>query len=551
MALRSARQGRAIDLTRWLACVGLANIFLLAEWQRVILAYRPAVAYFGDGRLPLTYAWSTGLAVLIFGSGFAAVSWLLENLTLPVHTGARDRLAVTAATVALIGAWAGATAFLLPASVRMSVVAALTLVGLGCAAHPRATVVRRGASRLAAWASMLVPLFVGNALIAYATYPEGKQGLVERSDAAAHPSGRVVWIVFDELDAAVAIHRRPPGLRLPAFDRLRAESFEATQAYAPGRWTLDALPTLWTGRPVTEARESGPQELRLTFAGSPEPLDFDPSTSVFGLAHKAGFRVGIAGWYHPYCRLFGSVADPCRAVVSVDAFSAVRSAMVASEGGTVSAVRRLIGWHVPWSVASIRAGGFTPSRLHTEEAYVLASTASAYRQIHDRSLEMVRDPTLSLVFVHYPVPHLPAFSTVTDSSGPLGYEDNLTLMDRALGELRVALEGAGLWTKTTLIVHSDHALRPQLWKDRQMWTPSLEEATGGRQGSLTPFIVKMAGSRDEPVEYLHPFTAALTHDLVLGVLDGRIQSSPGLTAWLDDNRTRLPLTWPVRTLADR
>jgi hypothetical protein len=118
-------------------------------------------------------------------------------------------------------------------------------------------------------------------------------------DAATN---RLVWIVFDELDERVAFGRRPSSLELPAFDRLRRESLVATSAYAPGSWTLDALPTLWVGRPVAEALEEGPSVLRLTYADDQETRVLEASATVFGQVRGAGRGIGLVGWYHPYCR---------------------------------------------------------------------------------------------------------------------------------------------------------------------------------------------------------------------------------------------------------
>lgn len=200
------------------------------------------------------------------------------------------------------------------------------------------------------------------------------------------------------------------------------------------------------------------------------------------------------------------------------------------------------------------SGGLVQARTVAEQLSMVPHRADVYARVHRRSLEMARDPSLSLVFVHYPVPHLPGFYDrhrgEIDVIGSRGYLDNLALADRAVGELRLALEESGLWSTTTLLVHSDHALRPQIWRSLGLWTTELETATGGQQSPLTPFVLKLAGQR-EPVEYERPFSAALAHDLVLALLAGRLREPAEVTAWLDANRSRLPLSWPVTTLAER
>jgi hypothetical protein len=180
--------------------------------------------------------------------------------------------------------------------------------------------------------------------------------------------------------------------------------------------------------------------------------------------------------------------------------------------------------------------------------------AGVYAELHGKALEMVRDPSLSLVFLHYSIPHLPGFYDrdrgAIDTQRFHTYLDNLALADRTIGELRRALEDAHLWDATTVLVHADHALRPQIWKSVGLWTGELEEATGGQQGALTPFALKLAHQR-EPVHYNHPFNAVLAHDLVLALVEGQVQDPEQALAWLDTNRHRRPLHWHVTTLADR
>jgi arylsulfatase A-like enzyme len=199
-------------------------------------------------------------------------------------------------------------------------------------------------------------------------------------------------------------------------------------------------------------------------------------------------------------------------------------------------------------------GGLARSRAEAEETRILPERAETYRRVHARTLAMVRDRSLALMFAHYPVPHLPGFYDSNreeiDTTTSHGYVNNLALADRAVGELRRALEEAGLWAGTTLLVHSDHALRPGIWKRLNQWTPELEALTGGRQSVFTPFILKLPGQH-KGVEYDRPFNVALARDLVMAVLDGRVQSAAEVTEWLDTNRHRVPLSWPVRTLLDR
>lgn len=541
-------------LTRALASLGIANFLLLGEWLSVAMVYRHNLAYFVEARYPLTYVWSMVLATLVIAAGLTAASTLFAQLRRPSRSGLVDRLALGATGFVVVGAWISGTTWLVSPPSRTRVAVGLAVVTLACVVRPPGPGVRSGIARALAFTAVLFPISLVDTLVRYATYPTVPPARPARTEPAGPAPTRLVWVVLDELDPAVAFDKRPPGLELPALDRLRTEALVGQNAHAPGAWTLDAMSTLWTGRPVSDARETGPADLRLTFAGSAAPQMLSESTTVFAKAQDAGHRVGIAGWYHPYCRLFAAVAVRCESIASADATFSHRRAAVAAERGALAMVPRLVLWHAPWSTEAIWTGGVVASRTAGELTSVRAERAEIYRRVHARSLEMVRDPSLSLVFAHYPVPHPPGFYDAgrgeIDITGERDYLDNLVLADRAVGELRQALEQSGLWTTTTLLVHSDHALRPRLWTEVGNWPPLLEATTGGRQSPLTPFFLKLAG-QEEGAEYAKSFSAALTHDLVLSVLGGRLRSPADVSAWLDVNRARVPLTWPVTTIMDR
>ncbi|MGH9146118.1 MAG: alkaline phosphatase family protein [Vicinamibacterales bacterium] len=541
-------------LTRALACLGLANFLLLSEWQSLYIVYNRDLSYFASVKYPLTYVWSTVLTVVLVGVGLTAASTLLERVRRSCRTSAIDRLVLALNAFVIIAVWMCGSVLLASPRTRFGIAAGMLAVAVTCVARlPKAVALASG-SRLLAWTALFFPVVFGTTLLKSTNYRLVAPVQASQSGSTESSPNRLVWIVLDEFDPTVAFDRRPGDVQLRALDRLRSESFVATNAYAPGSWTLDALPTLWTGRPVSEAREVGPSDLRLTFVGVDGQHLLAASDTVFAQAHAAGFKVGIAGWYHPYCRLFGHVAEQCESVSSSDSVLAFRRAEFAAERGTLAMVPLLVRWRAPWSFEALATGGLVRARAEAEKTRTLLERAETYRLVHARTLAMVQDRSLALVFAHYPVPHLPGFYDSNrgeiDITTSHGYENNLALADRAVGELRRALEEAGLWAGTTVLVHSDHALRPRIWKQLQQWTPELEASTGGRQSAFTPFILKLPG-QDKGIEYDRPFNAALARDLVMAALDGRLGSAAEVTKWLDANRHRVPLSWPVRTLLDR
>ena len=541
---------------RVLACLGLANLLLLSEWVSLYTLYRPDLAYFTDRDVPLVYLWSTVLAVMLLATAFTAGSLAIEVVARGARTSpGRARPALAAAAVIVLEVWLSASArFLDPRTRAVIALGVIVFATVWLVYVPRQSTLR-SASGLLAWTAVLFPVFLATTLAGWAcATPVSPARVVDGGRARSVATRRLVWLVFDELDERAAFGRRPSSVDLPAFDRLRRESLVATSAYAPGTWTLDALPTLWIGRPVAEAIEQGPDALRLTFADNDETRVLEASATLFAQVREAGRGVGLAGWYHPYCRLFGSLANRCEANAAASGFGSFARAMLAEELGTRSMAARLIAWHAPWSAEGIVTGGFPRSRLNAEQGLVIRDRADTYRRLHAAALDMVVDRSLSLVFVHHVVPHLPGFYDAErgelDTSGLGDYFDNLTLADRALAEIRASLEAADLWDRTAVIVQADHALRPDVWIRQRLWTTELESTTGGRQSPLVPFFVRVPGQRDG-TEYGRPFNSALAHDLALELIDGTLDSSGDVKRWLDSNRDRLPLSWPVRTMAER
>ena len=100
-----------------------------------------------------------------------------------------------------------------------------------------------------------------------------------------------------------------------------------------------------------------------------------------------------------------------------------------------------------------------------------------------------------------------------------------------VGEMRGALEHAGLWDSTSLLISGDHGLRPWLWRGERNWTPEMERLTADGASSTVPFILKLAG-RNHGVVHSEPFSALLSADLIMAVLDGRVSTEEEASTWL-------------------
>ena len=320
---------------------------------------------------------------------------------------------------------------------------------------------------------------------------------------------RVLWLLFDELDESIIASRRPPGLSLPELDRLRSETFHATNASSPAAVTLLSLPALLSGRPVLGAEPRGPAELQITFAGEGAPLSWSAAPNVFCDARADGFNTTLVGWYHPYCRMLAGCLTHC-------SFEPVYTTVV--------------------DRAEHEALG---DRMAEDALAVLPVNGRrlairSYGRVRAQALQAASDPAPGLAFVHFPIPHVPAIYdraggrlTTTRPSHLAGYVDNVALVDRTLGELRRTMEARGLWDRTTVLVTADHA-----W--RESW------AFDGRTDREVPFLLKLAGP---PIarEYSSPFNTVLTRELVLAILRREVASPGDVAAWIDARRAAPPL----------
>jgi arylsulfatase A-like enzyme len=122
------------------------------------------------------------------------------------------------------------------------------------------------------------------------------------------------------------------------------------------------------------------------------------------------------------------------------------------------------------------------------------------------------------------VPHPPAFYSrrkgELTAHGPVSYLDNVALADRTLGDLRQAMERAGVWDRTALVVTADHGWRRGYWHNGGDWTAE-DEALDRGDPLRVPFLVKMPG---QTAGYAHDrdFQTVTTRAIVTGVLTGEI-----------------------------
>jgi len=335
---------------------------------------------------------------------------------------------------------------------------------------------------------------------------------------------RVVWLVFDQLDERLAFVQRPAFLKLPELDRLRTEGLFAANAFSPADWTLESLPSLITGKGVFEAKPGGDAELMVTYHGSTQAVPWSAEPNVFGRARREGLNTALVGWDIPYCRILKGDLTFCASHLLGNGGEA---------GGLGSVLlhdfRGLVHWFpLGW-------------RLRFTEG--LAKRRGMHLRMLDDASRVATDPALGLVFIHWCIPHYPFLYSTRDRwamDGSGNYLGNLLLADRTLGELREAMERAGVWDSTTLLVSSDHALlhapaehAVPLWRNKQQ----IVDRSG--IDPRVPFLVKLAGYKT-PLSFNSPLNTVLSSDLVVAVLRGNIATPEDLSRWIDQNRRYEP-----------
>ena len=316
-------------------------------------------------------------------------------------------------------------------------------------------------------------------------------------------SARVVWIIFDEMDQRLSFPGRPARLSLPELDRFRDSAIYATDALPPADNTLLSIPSILAGKVVHQSDLVGHSDglLLVTFTPDGERMPWDEQIpDVFSKAHRLGVKVAVDGVYLPYCLLFQHVLTQCADQPQMGLAND-------PDASLYDRMARQILVAIPGSPAM--------------------DAVKRYSRMLQHAKETSADRGLGLVYVHLSVPHFPfiynrakarteAWAFLETSEG---YVNNLALADRTLGEIRVAMEQAGVWNDTTVLVTSDHP-----WRD--------SDGFDGKSDPRVPFLLKLAGQSGR-IDYDQRFNTVVTHDLILSLLTEEVSTPEEAIAFLD------------------
>ncbi len=338
---------------------------------------------------------------------------------------------------------------------------------------------------------------------------------------------RVVWLILDELGYDEALGRRFPGLALPAFDGLAAQSAVFTQAAAPGAFTEQVIPALILGKPANSVAFTVRGDLLYRNTAGTPWTPFSPADTVFSDALHLGYSTALAGWHNPYCRLLSSVLDSCFWSTRVDSATPdfdTADTFAANVAGPARRIFRSLGLH---AAQNNEEGDRRYLARHIEDVRgLLAET--------DR---LLADPTADFLMIHLPVPHPAGVYDrrlgVLTNRGHLSYVDNLALADRILGHLHAELAARGEWDSSAVLVMGDHGWRTRLlWEGQRSWTAEDQQASHGGEFDPRPaYLVKLPG-QTTGVQIDAAYPTLRTRALLDGVMTGQIRTVADLQKWV-------------------
>jgi hypothetical protein len=461
LPMRSVIWGTLIDL----AALSLLAALLFSYLQKSPAGWRTLVWVLIAARL----------AHAIVGTVVPTLGWYIPRLT-----------PSTASVATLVGALA--LWWLRPPAYRAAVRGLLTLLFLaGCTA---------------VW---MVPELLYRGLQAQRTDAPGPVAnpalAADRRDSAAR-GGRIVWLLFDELSYDQTFDHRFPGLAMPSFDEFKSRSVVFTDLKPAGSATDLVIPAFFLGKPVDSVRSGLNGDPMFQLGGSKQWQAFDARATLFSDARRLGWTTGVVGWFNPYCRILAGTLDYCFWRMGDGEFGGPLSTKSSLENA-ISPLQNMVG-------DLEQKPGFT-QQVHTADLAAIMQAATA----------LIRDQSISFVFIHLPVPHLPGiYDRTTGTPRASGtYLDNLALSDRVLGELMGSVNATALASKTTVIICSDHSWRLAIWRPTALWTKEEEEASRGVFEPRPVLMIHYPGQQAEH-EVTAPFEEIRIHELIEHMLRG-------------------------------
>jgi len=358
-------------------------------------------------------------------------------------------------------------------------------------------------------------------------------------DARLAPGGPprplVLWVIFDELDERATFEHSLGRLKLPNFAALSQVAFRARHACETGDFTAKAIPSYTLGKVVKNVRWDSANELMLRIDGEQTFVPWTKQNTIFHDARALGRHTAIVGYYHPYCRLFQGVVDacstsPCAEAGALMKWWALLQAVPLPRAMALQLERTLPSLR---TVKRFDGAQFDAWKL-TMARYVRQDHLEAEQNLREKLMSTLQDTRIDFVFTHLPVPHPPTLVSIAvadaGSAGNPGYAHDIQAADSILGTIRSTLEAQNRWDEATVIVTSDHTVRP-LWKDYLALSPTLLQAITTMRDRTIPFLVKLPHQK-RPLTFDKPFNSVAIHDVVQAVMRGEIHQPEDIPGYL-------------------
>lgn len=297
--------------------------------------------------------------------------------------------------------------------------------------------------------------------------------------SSTRPSGspvesNVVVLLFDELSYSFLYRGREIDARYPHMAAFGARGIHYHAATAPGGETLHSLPGFIAGRRFGSLAVVGNALFEVRPDGSRRPLDLDTLDNLLRLAHRRGFRTEMVGYYLPYCLMLPTSLDTCRA------FSLYNSATLADGFSVANPITTtLLLWPHQFPSGLLK----NPVYAEHQRRMVVETEALVF--------EPMRAGRPVFRFAHFSIPHLPfvfdregyRFDPRTDpvAADDDAYRRQMDYVDAEVGRILRLLGTDPAWSRTTVVVLSDHEFRARV---------------SGEEVSHVPLIVRLPGARD-------------------------------------------------------
>jgi hypothetical protein len=527
-------------LKRAAIALSIANLCFLFVWSEILLiASERRFAYFLQRPPDRPMLWAVVIDVAVLGAVVFGLLFLRKSSAWQLRMFAKFALgAITVFAVYQLQRSANGWLY--------GVVSARSILILRIAAAAAIVFMiirspKRALPGLRAFLLILSPLFfVLAAQGLWLYYGADSQHFAPGQPAGMLPASashnRVVWIVFDELDGRLLFEVRPSRIQLPHFDALRKLSIFGDRVESPAPNTLSAIPSLLLSKiiPRDEDVNLNSRPIQVRFSGCSQFASIHSQQNIFRRVRAIGLNTAAAGWYHPYCRVFGDDLSAC-----------------ATENGLMDAagIQEFLRQQPLWRKAVYVADWESRALPLMDRLYWIHSVPEQSllnRQLHIARLhslllqaaQLLKNPNLDFVFLHLPVPHPPGiWDTKTQTfttDDHADYIDNLALADKVLGQIRRTLEQTGDWDRSTILVSADHPYRALHWLTAREVAapPEMVRLTRMRWQPYIPFFLKLPGQKTG-LAYHREFNSVLSADLLLEALQGHIRTPGQAVQWLD------------------